>query len=162
LENLEAQIRLTTYGVEKPIADMQTATGTKDKVAQYWIDILIKKACEMKSQQPGQSSEAIAEELQWWLILQPGDKVNPLLSVAGVFCCPFALILGCDRYFWQVSIPPKIHLLRYCIPSCSESSNMSGTCFTPHGLRLIIIFLPFASNPRISMVSQYPLFVQHT
>lgn len=71
------------YGVEKPISDMQTATGTKDKVAQYWIERLLTKSREMKRAQPDRSSESIADELKRWLILQPGDKINPLLSVAG-------------------------------------------------------------------------------
>jgi hypothetical protein len=81
---LEKQLELATHGVEKPILDLQTATGTKDKVAQYWIEILLKKAREMKSAQPGRSTEAIAEELQRWLILQPGEKINPLLSITGM------------------------------------------------------------------------------
>lgn len=65
---------------------MQTATGTKDKVAQYWIECLLTKAREMKSAEPGRSPEAIADELRRWLVLQPGDKINPLLSVAGQLC----------------------------------------------------------------------------
>ncbi|KAF8237494.1 hypothetical protein L208DRAFT_1421556 [Tricholoma matsutake] len=97
-ENLEEQIRLATYGVEKPIANLQTATGTKDK-----------KAHKMKSQQPGQSSEAIVEELQQWLILQPGDKVNPLLFVAGLNPTQdtpveilHTILLGIIKYVWHM------------------------------------------------------------
>jgi len=64
---------------------MQTATGTKDKIAQHWIDILLKKSHEMKSDNPSQSSKSIAEELHEWLKSQSGDKMNPLLSISGVF-----------------------------------------------------------------------------
>lgn len=71
------------YGVEKPISDNQTATGTKDKVAQYWIDILLAKSRKMKSDSPGRSAESIADELRIWLSNQPGDKINPLLTVVG-------------------------------------------------------------------------------
>ena len=60
---------------------MQTATGTKDKIAQHWIDILLKKSYEMKSSNPSQSSESIAEELREWLKSQLGNKMNPLLSI---------------------------------------------------------------------------------
>lgn len=57
---------------------MQTTTHTKDKISQYWINILLKKSCEMKSNNPSQSSESIAEELHEWLKSQLGDKMNPL------------------------------------------------------------------------------------
>jgi hypothetical protein len=69
------------HGVEAPILKLQTATGVKDKVAQYWIDILLAKARQMKADKPGRSGDAIAEELQQWLDDQPGDKVNPLLAI---------------------------------------------------------------------------------
>ena len=63
---------------------MQTATGTKDKIAQHWINILLKKSHEMKSSNPSQSSESIAEELHEWLKSQLGDKMNLLLSIPGL------------------------------------------------------------------------------
>lgn len=71
------------YGVEAPILKLQTATGVKDKVAQYWINILLEKARQMKADSPGRTADSIAEELQTWLDNQPGDKVNPLLDIAG-------------------------------------------------------------------------------
>lgn len=73
------------YGVSKPIESLQTATGTKDKIAQHWIDILLAKAREMKQASPGRSNEEIATELGKWLKAQPGDKINPLLLVEGGF-----------------------------------------------------------------------------
>lgn len=63
---------------------MQTATGTKDKNAQHWIDILLKKSRKIKSRNPSQSSESIAEELREWLKSQPGNKMNPLLWISGM------------------------------------------------------------------------------
>jgi len=88
---LARQIDLACYGVEKPISEMQTATGTKDKIAQHWIDILLKKSREMKSSNPGRSSESIAEELWEWLKSEPGDKMNPLLSIAGMLCASIGI-----------------------------------------------------------------------
>lgn len=85
LENLGRQINYAMYGIEKPITDLQTATGVKDKIAQHWIEILLKKSREMKSQNPRRSAEEIAEELRIWLHEQPGDKVNPLLSISGEY-----------------------------------------------------------------------------
>jgi hypothetical protein len=40
----------------------------------------------MKSRNPGRSSESIAEELQEWLKSEPGEKMNPLLSIPGMLC----------------------------------------------------------------------------
>jgi hypothetical protein len=82
---LEQQISLAMYGVEAPITRLQTATGVKDKVAQHCIDILLQKSREMKANNPGRSAESIKEELEAWLSDQPGDKVNPLLDIAGIF-----------------------------------------------------------------------------
>lgn len=73
------------YGVQKDVSNLQTATGTKDKVAQYWIEILLKKSWQLKGDLPGRSSESIANELREWLKEQPGDKFNPLLSVVGPY-----------------------------------------------------------------------------
>jgi hypothetical protein len=71
------------YGVESRITKFQTATGTKDPIAQYWIDILLSKARELKAAHLHRSSDDIATELKKWFEEQPGDKKNPLLSVLG-------------------------------------------------------------------------------
>jgi hypothetical protein len=65
------------------VKTMQTDTGTKDKVAQHWIDIVSKKASEMHKATPSLSAESIAANLRTWLFNQPGDKFNPLLSFPG-------------------------------------------------------------------------------
>jgi hypothetical protein len=83
-KTLEEQINLAMYGVEAPISRLQTATGVKDKVAQYWIELLLKKSREIKVNNPGRTAESIKEELTLWLSQQPGDKVNPLLDISGL------------------------------------------------------------------------------
>lgn len=82
-KTLEDQIELAMYGVEAPITRLQTATGVKDKVAQYWIEILLQKSREIKASNPGRTAESIKDELKIWLEEQPGDKVNPLLDISG-------------------------------------------------------------------------------
>ena len=77
------QLDAATYGVESTVTDMQSATGTKDKVAEYWIEILLQKARDMKEKNRQRSAQSISEELQGWLAQQPGDKINPLLEVPG-------------------------------------------------------------------------------
>lgn len=80
---LQRQLDLACFGIEKPITEMQTATGTKDKIAQYWIDILLQKSREIKSRDPNRSMDSIATEVKGWFENQPGDKMNPLLSIDG-------------------------------------------------------------------------------
>lgn len=78
------------YGKEKTVTDMQTASGTKDKIAQHWINILIARSREMKSDQPGRPVDDIVSELRAWFENQPGEKMNPLLSVPGTSMSLFA------------------------------------------------------------------------
>jgi hypothetical protein len=93
----EAQLDLAMYGVEKPIADRQTYTGTKDKVAQHWINILLQKSREIKSAQPGRSTQSITEELRQWFELQPGDKINPLLLIQVTYYSDAILIFDVSK-----------------------------------------------------------------
>ncbi|KAF8874151.1 hypothetical protein CPB84DRAFT_1690343 [Gymnopilus junonius] len=106
---LEKQLKTACYGIEKHVTDIQTETGTKDKITQHWIDILIQKCHEMKSQDPGWTPDSIAEELQKWLKDQPGDKFNPLLSIAGLDPTRdtpveilHTILLGIVKYVWHL------------------------------------------------------------
>ncbi|KAJ6623002.1 hypothetical protein B0H10DRAFT_1944299 [Mycena sp. CBHHK59/15] len=111
-KTLEDQIKLAMYGVEAPISRLQTATGVKDKVVQHWIDILLQKAWEMKANSPGRTADSIAEELEAWLLKQPGDKVNPLLDISGQFGLDpnrdtpveilHTILLGIIKYVWYI------------------------------------------------------------
>ena len=69
------------HGVAKHVEQMQTDTGTKDKFAQQWIEILLRKARKMKTDDPKRSADSIVSELLDWYTAQPGDKFNPLLSL---------------------------------------------------------------------------------
>lgn len=82
-KELWEQIRAATHGVKKVVADRQKDTGVKDKVAQYWIDILLQKCAEIRSKEPGRTIDDVSKELLAWLDEQPGDKINPLLDLAG-------------------------------------------------------------------------------
>ncbi|KAJ6461207.1 hypothetical protein DFH09DRAFT_1114311 [Mycena vulgaris] len=84
-KTLEDQIDLAMYGVESPIKKLQTATGVKDKVAQYWIEILLEKARKMKAEDPSKSVDDIAEDLRICLAAQPGDKLNPLPDIHAAY-----------------------------------------------------------------------------
>jgi hypothetical protein len=76
-----AQIRLATYGVATHVEALQTSTGTKDKIAQHWIDILIQKARETQAASPGRDIDEISNELLIWLSQQTDEPYNPLLDL---------------------------------------------------------------------------------
>lgn len=64
---------------------MQTATGTKDKIAQHWIEVLLQKSHKMKMNKPTWPIASIVAEVKEWFEAQPGDKMNLLLSIDGIF-----------------------------------------------------------------------------
>jgi hypothetical protein len=75
------QIRLATLGVESHIETLQTNTGVKDKIAQHWIDILIKESRRLQGIQPSKCLNEISSELLEWLKTQTNQPYNPLLDV---------------------------------------------------------------------------------
>jgi len=156
-EELETQINLAMLGVEKAVTDRQTYSGTKDPIAQNWIDILIAKARELKATQPHLTKIEIAADLREWFDAQPGDKINPLLSVAGKYAA-MLISLNLRLLFRQDLIQHKTRLLRYYILFCLESSNTCGTIYTPRGLRQIVTFLLCGWKPQISTDSVYLQF----
>ncbi|KAJ7752333.1 hypothetical protein B0H16DRAFT_1723687 [Mycena metata] len=97
-QNLEEQIKLAMYGVEAPISKLQTATGVKDKVAQYWINILLEKVRQMKADSPEKTPESIAKELQKWLDEQPGLDPNRDTPVELLH----TILLGIIKYVWHI------------------------------------------------------------
>ncbi|EIW73880.1 hypothetical protein CONPUDRAFT_25752, partial [Coniophora puteana RWD-64-598 SS2] len=100
------QIHLAMYGVEKPIKDLQTATGVKDKIAQHWIDTLLEKSRHLSST-TNLTHEQIYEQISAWFYEQPGQWMNPLLSVPGLDPCRdtpveilHTILLGVAKYVW--------------------------------------------------------------
>ncbi|KAJ7062516.1 hypothetical protein C8F01DRAFT_986105 [Mycena amicta] len=108
-KTLGQQLELALLGVKAPIDKLQTATGIKDKVAQYWIDILLEKARRMKAEHPSRKADDIATELRAWLAEQPGDKINPLLDFSGLdpnrdtpVEILHTILLGIIKYVWHL------------------------------------------------------------
>ncbi|KAJ7937476.1 hypothetical protein B0H13DRAFT_1852447 [Mycena leptocephala] len=102
-----SQISLATYGVASHVDALQTSTGTKDKIAQHWIDILIEKSREMQASTPGQSVDEISNELLVWLAEETDEPYNPLLDLP--FFDPsqdtlveilHTVLLGHAKYTW--------------------------------------------------------------
>jgi hypothetical protein len=66
-------------GYGKPVEKLKTVTGMKDKITQHWIEMLLERARQLKTSQPGILTDEIATELAKWFKEQLGDKINPLL-----------------------------------------------------------------------------------
>ncbi|THU85182.1 hypothetical protein K435DRAFT_926248 [Dendrothele bispora CBS 962.96] len=93
--------------VQKSVTEMQTAMGTKDKITEYWIEILLTKAKEEKKRDRTKSVQQIAVELEKWLDEQPGEKMSPLLNIAGLDPTKdtpveilHTILLGIVKYVW--------------------------------------------------------------
>ncbi|KAJ7830704.1 hypothetical protein B0H13DRAFT_2240601 [Mycena leptocephala] len=106
--HLNEQLRLSTHGDSKAVEDQQRTTGTKDKITQHWIDILLEKFGAMRIADSQRSVDDIASELKKWLDSQPGDKMNPLLDIAGLDPSQdtpvellHTILLGILKYIWH-------------------------------------------------------------
>ncbi|KAJ7202934.1 hypothetical protein C8J57DRAFT_1203274 [Mycena rebaudengoi] len=102
-----SQLRLATYGIASHVEALQTTTGTKDKIAQHWIDILIPKSREVQAANPSRHVEDISTELLIWLSTQTDQPYNPLLDLP--FFDPsqdtlveilHTILLGDAKYTW--------------------------------------------------------------
>ncbi|KAJ6559708.1 hypothetical protein B0H19DRAFT_944520 [Mycena capillaripes] len=103
-----SQLRLATYGIASHVDALQTSTGTKDKIAQHWINILIQKARETQAASPSRSVDEISNELLVWLSKETDQPYNPVLDLP----CTFdpsqdtlvdilhTILLGDAKYTW--------------------------------------------------------------
>ncbi|KAH7875341.1 uncharacterized protein C8R40DRAFT_1272362 [Lentinula edodes] len=108
-DRIVQQLKAATLGVKSTVIDLQRSTGTKDKVAQYWIDILLEKSQKMKHENPNRTAEEISIELETWLKNQPGDKINPILDIANLDLTQdtpieilHTILLGVIKYVWYM------------------------------------------------------------
>ncbi|TRM55830.1 hypothetical protein BD626DRAFT_622186, partial [Schizophyllum amplum] len=106
VEEIEKQFECAMTGVAERVTERQRATGTKDKVASHFTAILIDKARALKKQ--NRSGDEISRELHQWLDEQPGDKMNPLLSISGLDPSQdtpveilHTVLLGIVKYAWH-------------------------------------------------------------
>ncbi|KAJ7463099.1 hypothetical protein B0H11DRAFT_2310350 [Mycena galericulata] len=132
------QLRLATYGVAARVEALQTVTGTKDKIAQHWIEILILKAREMQTASPGRLVDDISNELLIWLRNETDQPYNPLLDLP--FFDPsqdtlveiiHTILLGDAKYTWYelhhnwTAVQQDIFTVRL------QSTNLDGLTVPP-------------------------------
>ncbi|KAF7344340.1 hypothetical protein MSAN_01915000 [Mycena sanguinolenta] len=108
-ETLQEQLRLAMLGNAEAVKENQRSTGTKDKITQYWIEMLFGKAKALKAASPRRDKDSIASELGTWLETQPGDKMNPLLDITGLDPSQdtpvellHTILLGVVKYIWHI------------------------------------------------------------
>jgi hypothetical protein len=107
-QGLEEQLRLSMLGDPKALTEHQRATGTKDKITQYWVELLLAKSKALKTENRQRTPEDIVSELRTWLDAQPGDKMNPLLDITGLDPSQdtpvellHTILLGVIKYIWH-------------------------------------------------------------
>jgi peptide subunit release factor RF-3 len=85
LAELEKQVKLACSGVLKPIKDSQTQTGVKDMYTQHWIDHLLARFKEMKTNEPDRSNQDIQTELIQWTVDNRDKLYSAFLTTDGTF-----------------------------------------------------------------------------
>lgn len=88
LQEIKKQLSKVAQGRLKPVTDMQTETGVKDRVTQVWISRLISKAKCLKKENPSWSELKVQQAVQAWLDERSSEPWSPLLSFPGkgAFC----------------------------------------------------------------------------
>ncbi|KAE9393245.1 hypothetical protein BT96DRAFT_959108 [Gymnopus androsaceus JB14] len=135
---LKDQLKAATMGIKSVVTEMQRGTGTKDKVAQYWIDILLDKSQHMKRNNPSLTAEEITAELLAWLEQQPGDKINPLLDIAGLDPTQdtpveilHTILLGIVKYMWHIFHTTITEEQRNLFVVRLQSTDLDGLTIPP-------------------------------
>ncbi|KAJ6548053.1 hypothetical protein B0H10DRAFT_1969390 [Mycena sp. CBHHK59/15] len=104
LTELKKQVELACGGVSKRVQELQTQTGVKDVYTQYWIEVILARAAEMRRQDPDASEAAIKSEL-----------IHPFLTLKGLGFDPavdtpvellHTILLGAVKYLWHISHTP--------------------------------------------------------
>ncbi|TRM55333.1 hypothetical protein BD626DRAFT_444655 [Schizophyllum amplum] len=137
-EELRRQLDTAMLGVDATVKQMQTASGTKDKVTQHWIGLLLSKASDMKKADPQRSPDDIVTELRVWLDGQPGDKMNPLLDIAGLDPSQdtpveilHTILLGVMKYAWYILHTSWTEQERQLFTIRLQSTDIDGLSIAP-------------------------------
>ncbi|KAF5374921.1 hypothetical protein D9758_000015 [Tetrapyrgos nigripes] len=132
------QLRLATYGIESHVEELQKRTGTKDKIAQHWIDILIPKARVMQAEQPNKSKKTISDELLQWLGAQTDQPYSCLLDVDHLDPSQDTLVeilhtilLGTEKYKWHGLHLPWTEQQQSLFTVRLQSTNTDGLLIPP-------------------------------
>ncbi|EJD38038.1 hypothetical protein AURDEDRAFT_72549, partial [Auricularia subglabra TFB-10046 SS5] len=106
---IERQIKAACTGKPSHVSDIQKESGSKDSIAQYWIDLLVQRAQELRNDKSRRWTEPeIVEHLTSWLETQSGERQHPLLDWIGVdphrdtpIEILHTILLGIVKYIWH-------------------------------------------------------------
>lgn len=73
--------------MSKRVQELQTQTGVKDVYTQYWIELILVRAAEMRRQNPDASEAAIKSELIQWTRDNEEKFYSPFLTLKGTGLC---------------------------------------------------------------------------
>ncbi|KAJ7222267.1 hypothetical protein GGX14DRAFT_532238 [Mycena pura] len=136
---LNHQLSLATKGSAAAVEKRQTETGIKDKLTQYWIECVLARVSILKTENPGKSAVEIAAEAQRWFDEQPGDKMNPLLDIAGLDPARdtpveilHTILLGVIKYIWHhLNTHQWSDTQRHLLAIRLQSTDISGMKVPP-------------------------------
>ncbi|TFY52145.1 hypothetical protein EVG20_g10686, partial [Dentipellis fragilis] len=107
LQCIVQQVSKACSGIAVRVSELQTASGVKDAYTEPWIQQLIQRARELKSQNSGLSTEAIHNQLMDWVAENHVQVFNPNLRIKGFDAnkdTPIELLhtilLGVIKYVW--------------------------------------------------------------
>ncbi|KAF8147962.1 hypothetical protein K438DRAFT_1625825, partial [Mycena galopus ATCC 62051] len=99
-------------GVAKRVQELQTQTGVKDVYTQYWIDIILARATQMRREDADISDADIKNELIEWM-RDNGEKLfSPFLTQGfdpaadNPIELLHTILLGAVKYIWHISHTP--------------------------------------------------------
>ncbi|KAJ7117557.1 hypothetical protein C8R44DRAFT_563633, partial [Mycena epipterygia] len=113
LTELKKQVELACSGVAKRVQELQTKTGVKDVYTHYWIEQILRRAAEMRRQDPDASEAAIKSELIQWMRDNEEKLYSPFLTLKGFDPAAdtpvellHTILLGAVKYVWHISHTP--------------------------------------------------------
>jgi hypothetical protein len=121
LAELKKQVELACGGVAKRVQELQTETGVKDVYTQYWIEVILARAVEMR-----QEDAIIKSKLLQWARASEEKLYSPFLTMKDAQFCRNAtckltirpigfdpasdtpvellhtILLGAGKYIWHI------------------------------------------------------------
>lgn len=79
---MKEQLYLACRGKKTPVAALQTATGVKDPLAQFWIDGIINRTMKALETQP---LDEVEKSLRAWVDEHEHEIINSHLTLRGKF-----------------------------------------------------------------------------
>ncbi|KAI0692829.1 hypothetical protein BC835DRAFT_1276958 [Cytidiella melzeri] len=138
VEEIISQLVAATHGNEQHIETMQTTSGIKDPIAQFWIQQLIQKARKARQAVKNEIINKIEKDLIKWLTEQPPHRYSTLPEHSGldvhwdtIVELLHTYLLGVDKYLWHASHTAWNDSQRQMMATRLQSSSVDGLSIYP-------------------------------